>query len=291
MGTPSWQIGAVTVTAVVEIDTEVPFAFLLPGATPDVVAAESWVLPHWAVDTETMVLRLQALAVESQDRRIVVDTCVGNNKPRPGLDLFDQLQTSFLDDLEAAGFAPDTIDTVLCTHLHIDHVGWNTRLVDGAWVPTFANARHLFARAEYEHWLAECDGDHMHASSFHDSVRPVVDAGMADFVDPPFHLTDEVSLVPTTGHTPGHCSVLIESDGQRAYITGDMSHHPIQLARPALASSADTDQAGSTATRERFVDEVCDTDTIVIGTHFGAPGAGRLRRVDGGVRFVALTQS
>ncbi len=286
MTPPAWRVGDVTVTAIVELDLPAPFSMLLPDATPDVVAEQRWLVPQWAVDTETMVLRMQALVIESGDRRIVVDTCIGNDKSRPGFDFFSDLQTSFLADLSAAGFAPDTIDTVTCTHLHVDHVGWNTQLVDGAWVPTFTNARYLFSRTEYDHWLAECDGDHMHARPFQDSVRPVVDAGLAEFVEPPHQLTDEVSLVPTVGHTPGHCSVLIESHGHRATITGDMTHHPIQLARPELASSADTDQVRSTATRRTFIADVCDTEMLVIGTHFGEPSAGHLRRVDGAVRFV-----
>ncbi|MEQ8841623.1 MAG: MBL fold metallo-hydrolase [Acidimicrobiales bacterium] len=284
--TTTWQIGDITVTAIVEMDLPIPFVGLLPTATPDVVSEETWLIPRWAVDDEHMHVRFQALVIESDGRRVVVDTCLGNDKSRPGFDIFDHRQSSFLADLAAAGLDPGTIDVVTCTHLHMDHVGWNTRWVDGAWVPTFPAARYLFSRVEYDHWLAECAGDHMHAMPFQDSVRPVIEAGLVDLVDPPCALASGVRLIPTIGHTPGHCSVEITSQGERAIITGDLAHNPIQLARPEIASSADTDQAGSTATRRAFVAETVGTDTLVIGTHFGAPSAGLLREVDGGVRLV-----
>ncbi len=268
------------------MDLPIPFVGLLPAATPDIVAQEPWLVPRWALDHEHMHVRFQALVIESAGRRVVVDTCLGNDKSRPGFDIFDGLQSSFLADLTAAGLGPETIDVVTCTHLHMDHVGWNTRWVDDAWVPTFPEARYLFARVEYDHWLTECEGDHMHALPFQDSVRPVIEAGLVDFVDPPCALATGVRLIPTIGHTPGHCSVEIESQGERAVITGDLAHNPIQLARPEIASSADSDQAGSTATRRAFISETLDTDTLVIGTHFGAPSAGRLRDVDGRVQLV-----
>jgi glyoxylase-like metal-dependent hydrolase (beta-lactamase superfamily II) len=281
-----WQIGDIAVTAIVELDLDVPFVGLLPSATPDVVAEEPWMVPRWAADHDRMRLRFQALVVESGETRIVVDTCIGNDKERPGFDFMENLGSNFLSDLDTAGFAPDTIDIVTCTHLHIDHVGWNTRRVDDRWVATFPNARYLFSRVEYEHWLGECANDHMHALPFNDSVQPIVDAGLADLVEPPHELAPGVRLVPTVGHTPGHCSVEIESNGERAVITGDLAHNPIQLARPEIASSADSDQAGSTATRRAFIAATLGTDTLIIGTHFAPPSAGHLREVDGRTQLV-----
>ena len=182
-------------------------------------------------------MRIQALVVESQGRRIVVDTCLGNDKTRNN-PFFADLHTTFLDDLTAAGFAPETIDAVVCTHLHVDHIGWNTMLRDGEWVPTFPNARYYLSRRDVEYWSStpSIDGD-----LYGDSVRPVLDAGQADLVDAPYAITGEVSLEPTPGHSPGHVSVRIRSGGHEAVITGDVMHHPAQCARPAWASTFDAD--------------------------------------------------
>jgi glyoxylase-like metal-dependent hydrolase (beta-lactamase superfamily II) len=225
-----------------------------------------------------MVMSVHALLVESEGRRILVDTCVGNDKERsiPG---WDRRQGPFLDDLEEAGFAPDSIDTVLCTHLHIDHVGWNTRLEDGRWVPTFPRARYLFARDEYEWWVA--NDDEAYGPVIQDSVRPVFDAGLVDLVDPAHVVTEEVRLEPTPGHTPGHVSVHIASRGEEAVITGDLMHHPVQCAHPEWGSSADVDPEAALRTRRAFLERYADRPVLVVGTHFAAPTAGHLVR-DGG---------
>src|SRR5690606_26648639 len=180
-----------------------------------------------------------ALVLESQGKVIVVDTCVGS-RPVPGFDNMSNLQLTFLDDLAAAGYPADEVDIVLCTHLHFDHVGWNTRLVDGKWVPTFPNARYLFGRVEYEHWDSGARGV---AVTFGDAVRPVMEAGLAELVEMDHRIADEVWLEPTPGHSPGHVSVRISSRGVDAVITGDMVHHPVQFAAPHWAMSADGDPA------------------------------------------------
>jgi glyoxylase-like metal-dependent hydrolase (beta-lactamase superfamily II) len=166
----------------------------------------------------------------------------------------------------------------------VDHVGWNTRLIDGKWVPTFGNARHLFARTEYDHWIVNTDVEYF-GDVMGDSVTPVVDAGLADFVDIDHRITDEVWLEPTPGHTPGHCSVHISSDGMDAVITGDMTHSPIQFTH-GLSGVADTDTAQADRTRAEFVGRYADTPTLIIGTHFGGPTAGRLERDGEAWRFV-----
>jgi glyoxylase-like metal-dependent hydrolase (beta-lactamase superfamily II) len=269
-----WQIGDVRITKVIETELHWPFGALLPGATPELVAATPWMHPHFVDDAGKMILSIHALVVESQGRRIIVDTCIGNDKPRPTRP-FNQLSTDFLDRLTGAGFPPESIDTVLCTHLHVDHVGWNTQLVDGRWTPTFPNARHLFGRVEYEFWHANPDTERF-GDTMGDSVEPIVDAGLADLVASDHRITDEVWLEPTPGHTPGHHSVHISSGGQEAVITGDMTHSPIQFAHD-IHCSADTDPAQADATRRAFVARYGDSPTLVIGTHFATPTAGRIR--------------
>jgi glyoxylase-like metal-dependent hydrolase (beta-lactamase superfamily II) len=265
-----WRVGDVTVTKVVECVQKWPFEALLPGASEDVVGSLEWLAPYVHHDGR-MLISFHAFVVESQGRTILVDTCIGNDKDRT-VGVFAQQQSNFLVDLAEAGVGADDVDIVFCTHLHVDHVGWNTSLVDGRWVPTFPQARHLFHRGEYEFWRTEPQniGD-----VFGDSVAPVMEAGLADLVDDGHRITDDVVLEPTVGHTPGHCSVRIESGGQRAVITGDMTHHPVQLARPDLCSSADWDEVRAEATR-REAFERWGGDTLVLGTHFASPTAGRL---------------
>lgn len=280
---PTWNIGEVTVTSIIELDQHWKFAWLLPDAGPADFEANEWLRPHFVDDNDKMILRIQALVIESQDQRIVVDTCVGNGKDRP-TPLFDQLQTDFMDDMVGADFGPDSIDQVVCTHLHVDHVGWNTQFVDGAWVPTFPNARYLFGRIEYDHWMAN-DESAVYGDVMADSVAPIVDAGLAIMVESDHLLTEEVQLEPTPGHTPGHHSIRISSAGVAAVITGDMVHHPVQFPRPTLTSSADTDSDAAIATRQSSFQRWEDEGLLVIGTHFAGPGAGRLTGDGDGWRF------
>ncbi len=270
-----WQIGDVTVTRIVEIETVGGTRFLLPDATYDEVREIDWLVPHFAEPGGKLKMSIHALVVEAPGRRIIVDTCLGNDKPRK-MEPWSHLQTNFLKDLEAAGFERDSIDTVLCTHLHVDHVGWNTMLVDGAWVPTFPKARYLFGRVEYDHWRAEEAGVEEATSYFQDSIRPVWEAGLVDLVETGHRVCDEVSLTPTLGHTPGHVSVRIRSKGEEAFITGDFTHHPCQLARPHWAAAVDYDQAASTETRRRVYRELTDSQALIIGTHFAEPCAGHV---------------
>ena len=229
-----------------------------------------------------MILSIHAFCIDAPGRKIIVDTCIGNDRKIPGMEAL-QLDTPFLDHLAAAGFARETVDTVVCTHLHFDHVGWNTMLVDGNWVPTFPNARYVLCRDEWEHWSAEGAGGY--AVTLGDAVQPVVDAGLADFVDPDHRVTDEIRLELTPGHTPGHVAVHVESGGEHAFITGDLAHHPVQWAEPAWCATPDSDPAQSEATRRRLLAEFADTDVLVIGTHFAPPCSGHLVTDGDGWRF------
>jgi glyoxylase-like metal-dependent hydrolase (beta-lactamase superfamily II) len=280
-----WQIGDVRITRIVEMLTPIPPEGLMPDATAEGIERNlSWLQPHFVDDDGNLLLSIHALCVESQGRKIVIDTCIGNDRAIPEFEGLT-LSTPFLDNLAAAGFAREEVDTVVCTHLHFDHVGWNTMLVDGEWVPTFPNARYVICRGEWEHWSTE--GGTGYAATLNDAVRPVVDAGLVDFVPPDHRVTDAIRLEPTPGHTPGHVAVHIESAGQHAFITGDLAHHPIQWAEPAWASAPDTDPEQSTATRRRLLAEYADTDVLVIGTHFAPPCSGHLVSDGDSYRFDA----
>jgi glyoxylase-like metal-dependent hydrolase (beta-lactamase superfamily II) len=277
----SWTIGAVTVTRIVEIETVGGTRFVLPQATREAVQAVGWLTPHFADEAGRLRMSIHALVIQTPNRRIVVDTCIGNDKERR-LEAWSRMQTRFLLDLEAAGFPRQSFDTVLCTHLHVDHVGWNTMLVDGRWVPTFPNARYLMGRTEFEYWRVQAAAGLGEPAVFLDSVQPVWDAGLVDLVETDHRLCEEVSLTPTLGHTPGHVSVRIASGGETALITGDFLHHPIQMAHPDWSSTPDYDPAMGIRTRERMFADLARDGTLVIGTHFAAPTAGHVAH-DGAV--------
>ena len=270
-----WQIGDVTVTRVVEIEATGGMSRVIPDAKRERLQEIPWMYPHSADENGRMRGAIHALIVETPDRTIMVDTCVGNDKER-GNPAWNQLQTEFLGDMEKAGYVLDVIDTVLCTHLHIDHVGWNTMLVDGKWVPTFPKARDLIGQVEFAHWQADTDEDQVAVMT--DSVLPVFDADLVDLVETNHKISDEISLIPTVGHTPGHVSVMIKSNGEEAMITGDFIHHPCQFAHPEWSSSFDTDPVQSAQTRREIFDKYADTPTLIIGTHFATPTAGHLKR-------------
>jgi glyoxylase-like metal-dependent hydrolase (beta-lactamase superfamily II) len=280
-----WTIGDIRVTLVRERLASVEVAGMFPGSNgAEVIAANaSWLKPHFVNDDGTLPLSIHCLVVESMGQTIVVDTCLGN-RPIAGFDAMSGIGDQFMVDFRAAGFDPATVDYVVCTHLHFDHVGWNTVLVDGAWVPTFPNARYLFGRVEYEHWDAGNPGA---AITFGDAVRPVFEAGLADLVDVSHRVNDEIRFAPTPGHTPGHISVHLDSGGEHAVITGDMVHHPIQLSDGGIdwAMSADVDSPQAAATRRAFREMVADQPTLVIGTHFAPPTAGHIRRGPDGHEF------
>lgn len=270
-----WRIGAVTVTKIVEMEVTGGSRFILPQATYEEILPIAWLRPHFADERGRLRMSIHALVVEAPGRQIVVDTCLGNDKEGRRIPTWNNLQTPFLADLAAAGFPRESIDTVLCTHLHVDHVGWNTMRDAGKWVPTFPRARYLMGKTEFAHWQGERDREDMQ-TVLADSVAPVADAGLVDLVETDHRLCDEISLVPTLGHTPGHVSVRISSQGEEALITGDFMHHPCQIAHPEWSSTADSDPAQAQATRERMLAELSGRPTLVIGTHFAGATAGRI---------------
>jgi glyoxylase-like metal-dependent hydrolase (beta-lactamase superfamily II) len=280
----SWKIGQVTVKRIVEMQlpTKAGAAYFIPEATAEELRKSPWLYPHFVNEDDVMQMSIHALLVEAPGVRVVVDTCVGNDKPR-GLLRNRPLSTNFLQDMADAGWARESVNAVVCTHLHVDHVGWNTMLVDGKWVPTFPNARYLIGRREFEHWSQEEEGES--AAILGDSVQPIFDAGLADLVASDHVISPEIRLVPSAGHTPGHVCVRIESEGEAAVITGDMSHHPCQMAHPDWSPKFDSDPLAAATTRARLFAEWADEPVLVIGTHYATPTAGRVRRDGDAFRF------
>ena len=272
-----WRVGEVTVTKIVELEVTGGSRFILPQATYEAVLPIGWLQPDFADERGRLKMSIHALVIKTPRRRMIVDTCLGNDKENRRIPTWNKLQTSFLADLAAAGYARETIDTVICTHLHVDHVGWNTMLVDGRWVPTFLNARYLMGRVEYAHWTGQSEREDMTAV-LADSVAPVWDAGLVELVETDHRICEEISLVPTTGHTPGHVSVRIASQGEEALITGDFVHHPCQIARPEWSSTADSDPGLARQTRAQLLASLADAPTLVIGTHFAGRTAGHVVR-------------
>ncbi|BAM92516.1 putative metallo-beta-lactamase superfamily protein [Bradyrhizobium oligotrophicum S58] len=278
-----WKVGRVRITKFVELETVGGTRFILPQATPEAIRGLPWLTPDFATDEGRLKMSIHTLVVETPTRRIVVDTGLGNDKQGRSVPVWNNRTTPFLEMLSAAGFSPDSIDLVICTHLHVDHVGWNTRLVDGRWIPTFRNARYVFGLREYEHWR-----DHSAAAdetaTFADSVQPIVAAGRAELVAGDAVITDEITLIPTPGHSPGHVSLHIRSDGAEALLTGDVAHHPCQMAHLDWSSTVDSDPAQAIATRQALFSRFAETDVLVIGGHFDA---GHIRRDGAAFRFEA----
>jgi glyoxylase-like metal-dependent hydrolase (beta-lactamase superfamily II) len=220
-----WNVGALAVTQVVELETVGGTRFILPQASREEVRAIDWLYPHFADENGRLKLSIHSLVVETPTRRILVDTSLGNDKQDRDVPTWNFRRGTFLEDLAAAGYPRESIDIVLCTHLHVDHVGWNTMLVDGRWVPTFPKARYLMHRAEFEYWRDRHESK-AQIAVFEDSIRPVVEAGLVDLVESDHRLCEEANLIPTPGHSPGHVSVELRSGGEQALLTGDVLHHP-----------------------------------------------------------------
>ncbi|MFI9244964.1 MBL fold metallo-hydrolase [Streptomyces sp. NPDC053086] len=275
---PTWTVGDVTVHRIDEIPLPPATGrWLLPDATPDVVARQDWLRPSFADDGGVLRIDSHSFAFSLDGLRILVDTGIGNGKQRANPAWHD-LDTDYLQRLTAAGFPPDTVDLVVLTHLHADHVGWNTRETNGEWVPTFPNARYVTSRTEREFW-AGYDLEEARRQMFQDSVIPVEEAGLLDLMDVPAAGVDIVPglrLLSTPGHTPGHVALQLTSRGRTALITGDCIHHPVQLAHPAIGACVDIDPERSEASRRTLLASLADTDTLLLGTHFAPPTAGRV---------------
>ncbi len=277
---PKRPLGQITVESILEFSSADfdPLAFF-PETTPeDWGRHRSWMEPS-ALEPSSglLILTMQSFLVRTRHHTILIDTCVGDHKPRPSRPSWNQMQLgTFLPNLAAAGVSPEQVDYVMCTYLHWDHVGWNTQLRDGRWVPTFPNATYIFSEKEVEAWKnvpEEVPTEHMT-----DSVLPVIAANQAKLVSSDFALDDEVWLEPSPGHTPDHMSVRLASQGAQAVITGDLIHSPVQCLEPQWIMRADFDPEQAKITRQGFLDKYCETDVLVCATHFPASSLGHIVR-------------
>jgi glyoxylase-like metal-dependent hydrolase (beta-lactamase superfamily II) len=279
-----FKLGKFEVSRIEEIvDRDVDAKVLLPDITFEMLDANAdWLAPsHYNAETRRLVLVFQSWLIRTGRYTILVDTCNGNDKSRPYFPIVDHLNTPYLDRLKAAGCAPEDVDFVLCTHLHIDHVGWNTRLENGRWVPTFPNAKYLIGKKE-------CDpfAPGKRAGSepppfldiYEDSVLPVIEAGQAELVEGCRTIIDSLMLEPAPGHTAGHSIVRAGEKGEMALFIGDAIHNPIQIVHPEINSGFCTDPAAARKTRRRILDECAEDGHLLVPAHFGPPYLGRVRR-------------
>ncbi|MEC9433904.1 MAG: MBL fold metallo-hydrolase [Pseudomonadota bacterium] len=285
------DLGGTTVDRIVELDPHWidPFYLFKNIDQPTLDRCADWLGPMlWSPQLNRLAISYHSFLIRAGGRNILVDACNGNDKDRFGMPWTHRFKyTRYLSDLARHGLTPDDIDVVTCTHLHCDHVGWNTRLEDGRWVPTFPNARYVFSREEFEHHRRRfdawpVDGGPYGYGSFQDSVLPVVEAGLADFVANDHvlrrELDEHVRLEPAPGHTPGHVFVSVKGREGAALITGDAIYHPIQLREPWIAGVGDFDEETAVRTRRAMLDRLSDGDEIALTCHFPDPNACRIRR-------------
>ena len=279
-------LGEVAISRIVEIGRSAfPTAQMLPESDAGrVVQHHRWMKPHfWDDVTGDLGSRIQTWIVRTPEHTVLVDTGVGNDKERHETALWDHRRGGYLDDLRAAGVTPEQVDLVLCTHLHVDHVGWNTRLLDGRWVPTFPNARYLFPGGEWEFWKHEHEAGREKSGCIADSVVPVVEAGQAVMVDSTYRIDPWLAYEPWVGHTPGHVGVRVHTRAGDAVFSGDLMHRVVQVAEPQWSSIFCYDGQQAASTRKAFVERHAASGELILPAHFPHPG--RIVRDRDGHRF------
>jgi glyoxylase-like metal-dependent hydrolase (beta-lactamase superfamily II) len=276
--TQTWRVGAATITRIEEQvgPNDTPADNFLPDLDSAVMQHHaSWLVPtHYDPVNNRLITSNHSWLIRMDGMTILLDTCAGNHKQRPWLPRFHMLHTPFLERLESAGAKPEDIDIVLCTHLHADHVGWNTKLENGKWVPTFANARYLFSRAENE--SAQM---HPHrAGMYEDSVLPVMRAGQVQLLEGLYEISKALSVEPTPGHTPGHVALKLLDEGGGAVFCGDTLHHPIQVYRPDWSTRFCEDAVQARMSRRKVLEHCAEHGALLFPTHFAAPHVAAIER-------------
>ncbi|MBV9586644.1 MAG: MBL fold metallo-hydrolase [Alphaproteobacteria bacterium] len=282
-------VGDMTIHRIVEQEQGfTPLFEFLPSLSQERFAENRSWMEQGAYDAKTgnVVLCFQSYVVKTPHHNILVDACIGNNKTFPHRPSWNQkTDGNWMAALKAAGLGPEDIDFVMCTHLHGDHVGWNTKLENGRWVPTFPKARYLFSKKEYEYWSSGAAAETMRLEPMTESVLPVIEANKAELVTSDHELNDHIRLMPTPGHTPDHFAVCAGKGGDQAVFTGDLIHSPIQARYPELVMRVDTDRDQAVQTRRRFFERYCDTDTLCCTMHFPSPSVGHVKRWGDGFRL------
>jgi glyoxylase-like metal-dependent hydrolase (beta-lactamase superfamily II) len=260
-----------------------------PDFDPAVVEEHAALLGPSLIEPGTgrLMFAFHSFVVRTGRHTILIDSCIGNDKERPNRPQFHRMRTPFIDDLAQLGVKPEEIDYVMCTHLHWDHVGWNTRLVDGSWVPTFPNAKYVMAKREYDHWqdFHASGVESPHARAFEDSILPVIKTKQALLVGDDYALDDGLWFESYPGHTPGNVVIHARSGGDRGVFIGDVLHHPLQCLKPEWSTFACTDADASRVSRTRLVEEHADSNTLILPAHFPAPTCGHIKSHGSAYRF------
>jgi glyoxylase-like metal-dependent hydrolase (beta-lactamase superfamily II) len=285
-----FALGELTIHRIIEQETTfLPALDLFPALTPDLLAENrQWMRQAGALDAEdVLILCFQSYVVKTPHHTILIDSCIGNDKPRPLRPKWNmKTDGTYMRALASAGFSVEDIDFVMCTHLHVDHVGWNTRLEAGRWVPTFPNARYVFGKTEFDYWAEQ--NAKTPVPPIVDSVLPVVEAKQAEIVRNDYELGDHLRILPTPGHTPGHVAFTLGRGRDDAVFSGDLMHSPLQTRHPELSAKFDVDQAHAAATRRNFLERYCETDTLCCTAHFPSPSSGKIRRLGNGFSCEAV---
>jgi len=287
----SWSIGDLRVTSVVEYvgPTHVPEQ-LFPDFSPDVMKRQAANLPPgtWYPEIPRLTIAIQLWIVRAGNEIIVVDTGVGNHKTRR-VARMHMLNTLLPYWLAAAGVTPAAVTHVVMSHFHTDHVGWNTTRDGDRWVPTFANARYLFPKSDFDYFKSLRDRGKAADTAFDDSVMPIVDAGLADFIDIRSELPGGLRPVEAFGHTPGMMNYWLRSGGEAGVLSADVFHHPIQILVPTWNTAFCIIPDAARATRAALLAEAAATGALVMSCHFSAPFAGYIRREGDGYRYEPAT--
>lgn len=283
-----WRIGDVEILQIVEpLDNagEVVQS-CLPQAIPDVIKSIPWLYPHFADENGKFKSLVQSFLIKSDNKYILVDTCNGNKKVRSDFPDWSNLHTRYMDNFLATGVLPEQVAFVVNTHMHTDHVGWNTYEGNGKLVATFPNAVYVFVDKEYAYWSQNPEKEMVaDKEAFADSVAPIIEQGKGKIVAADYRIDDAVYLLPTPGHTPGHVSVMIESKGEKALISGDVIHHPAQFAHLDWEMNANVLPEVADETRKKVTEKLADTNTLLLGSHFANPVAGKIVKGEKGYVF------
>lgn len=280
-----YRVGDVTVTKIDELHLDVATPnFLYPAWEPEELARnDSW-LVQGNIDArkEHFLQSIHTWLVRTKHHTILVDTGTGNDKERPLNPIFHRLKTPYLERLAAAGVRPEDVDYVLITHLHVDHCGWNTRLVDGRYVPTFPNARYVFPKVEEDYYGSPASHNEVNIPSrgvFEDSVAPIVAAGLAERIgDDGGEYLDNFVFRPSKGHSIGHMSISLRSAGEEAIFSGDVMHHPMQVYRPDWNSVFCEWHDDARASRRWALEHAAERKLLFFTPHFAGTSAGHVKR-------------